>query len=155
MKRGTAPAVASLFTAACVAILLPTSQAFAERSGMALYVGPQGLGNGHPNPVTFAGLHEYRFSYVTDSQLEWNVALAGLTLGKRVPFKSGAHVTLGGGLLGSAHGYGGGLHSVFGYELFCLGLCLDVAFAQGIGVTFKGAPLSPWAVQIGVAGWFE
>ncbi len=123
--------------------------------GIALRLGPPGLGTGGPNPLSIppAG-GDVALSYVTDKGVEYNASVISLSVARRTSIKSGFYLSLGGGVAISANGGGFGPYAGFGYEGGCGWIgCFTAEYQQALGVGL-GPVVAPSALRMGIIRWF-
>lgn len=126
--------------------------ASAMASGIALRVGPPGVGRGGTNPITL-GPTDWQFEYISESLLETHLSVTGLFVGRRFPFSNGFYVSMGGGLPLSANGGGLGIYTSFGADFFCGYVCMSAEYQQALGLAGSHL-ISPYALRLGVSIWF-
>lgn len=160
MTSGITPVmrlVTAALTALCLLLCFPTQESRAAPKDWSLGVlmGNRAMGGGDPN-----GAHPgygSKIFLVTPGGWDWGVHVAGVTVGKRARFKSGAYAGFGVSILSvNAYGIGTGLTTSVGYEVFCLGLCLVGELQQEALVNGKFTRTSPvfsttWAVRLGLS----
>lgn len=136
-----------IFTAG---FLIPITTA--QASAIEVTVGPAGVGIGHPNPITFQSALEYEITYVHSSDFEFNLAVIGVTAGKRYFSNWGGFTGIGAGIVTAYNGTGPGLYASFGYNPATKPISPVVEFTQLIGISRSF--IAPYALRIGAALWF-
>lgn len=137
-----------------LALILRTGDAFG--GSQSFLVGPTGSGNGGSNPVSIPPINpiEWKYNYLSDSGFETNVSISpGILFGGRMG-KGSTYVSVGGGFLFDANGYGPGAYASFGYVTGGnkSGWHFNFEYMQTIGYDADGdgGIISPSAARVGI-----
>ncbi|MDD9950681.1 MAG: hypothetical protein OXT67_03855 [Zetaproteobacteria bacterium] len=118
-----------------------------------LKLGPPGVGNGGPNPLSIppASLLDYEVSYLSSSDVEYSLSVVpGILVGVRHSNDSGVFAGVGGGLVISGLGSGlGGYYSV-GYRSSTRPYAFEIDLKQAFGLG-SGQLLTVYALRMGLA----
>lgn len=139
------------------AIIISLASALISSSAIAgdhsLKVGAVAIGSGGTNPMMIFNPSEWEYTYVSQANIETNIAFfPGILCGLRFS-KKGLYFSGGGGYLSSANGFGPGVYNSFGYITSdaAPGFHFNVEYKQSLGYSgYNKQVISPSALRIGI-----
>ena len=117
-----------------------------------LKLGPPGVGNGGPNPLSIppTNILDYEISYLSSAGSEFSVSIVpGFLYGIRSTHDSGLFATVGGGYLISVFGSGPGGYYSLGYRSKPKPFGFEVDIKQAYGFASAGG-FAVYALRMGI-----